>query len=94
MLQVVLSCLEKHLWSYIQVKTSCVLLQVAPAMNTFMWDSPFTGEHLNKLQNLGAQVIAPISKSLACGDIGVGAMAEPEHIANLVLTHTASHTET
>ena len=61
-------------------------LQVAPAMNTFMWNSPFTNEHLAKLQQLGAVVIPPISKALACGDVGTGAMAEPHHIAAQVHT--------
>lgn len=55
---------------------------VAPAMNTFMWQSPFTDEHIIKLEGkLGVKVIPPIQKVLACGDIGTGAMAEPEVIA-------------
>jgi phosphopantothenoylcysteine decarboxylase len=54
---------------------------VAPAMNTFMWDSPFTSQHLQALVQLGAAIIPPISKKLACGDVGNGAMATPEDIA-------------
>lgn len=50
---------------------------VAPAMNTFMWESPFTEMHLSVCRNLGIDVIDPIAKRLACGDIGTGAMAEP-----------------
>jgi len=53
---------------------------VAPAMNTFMWTSPFTLRHLTSLEDLGVTVIAPISKKLACGDTGNGAMAEPAFI--------------
>lgn len=50
---------------------------VCPAMNTFMWDHPFTSTHLRILnEQLGFQVIPPISKKLACGDMGVGAMAD------------------
>ncbi|CAG8554078.1 1717_t:CDS:2 [Dentiscutata erythropus] len=50
---------------------------VCPAMNTFMWDHPFTSTHLRVLsEQLGFQVIPPISKKLACGDLGVGAMAD------------------
>ncbi len=55
-------------------------MQVAPAMNTFIWDSPFTAEHLAKLKKLGVTVIPPVSKALACGDIGTGAMAAPTDI--------------
>ncbi|KAF0383908.1 phosphopantothenoylcysteine decarboxylase-like protein [Gigaspora margarita] len=44
---------------------------VCPAMNTFMWDHPFTSTHLRILnEQLGFQVIPPISKKLACGDMG------------------------
>jgi len=43
---------------------------VAPAMNTMMWDHPFTARHLDVLRELGIVVIPPISKSLACKDVG------------------------
>uniref|UniRef100_A0A383VT09 phosphopantothenoylcysteine decarboxylase n=1 Tax=Tetradesmus obliquus TaxID=3088 RepID=A0A383VT09_TETOB len=56
-------------------------LLVAPAMNTFMWDSPFTAQHLAAIQQLGVTVVDPVSKTLACGDVGQGAMASPETIA-------------
>lgn len=60
---------------------------VAPAMNTFMWDSPFTSEHLGKLEKVGVKVIPPVSKALACGDIGTGAMASPVDIATSAQSH-------
>jgi phosphopantothenoylcysteine decarboxylase len=50
-------------------------------MNTFMWDSPFTARHLATLAELGASVVPPVSKRLACGDVGNGAMAAPADIA-------------
>lgn len=53
---------------------------VAPAMNTFMWENPFTQKHLEVLKDLGLSVISPIPKKLACGDYGNGAMAEPSVI--------------
>ncbi|KAJ1910997.1 putative phosphopantothenoylcysteine decarboxylase [Tieghemiomyces parasiticus] len=54
---------------------------VCPAMNTHMWDHPFTGKHLRVLvDELHFRVIPPISKLLACGDLGIGAMAEPVDI--------------
>jgi phosphopantothenoylcysteine decarboxylase len=54
-------------------------------MNTMMWDSPFTAQHLHTLQQLGAQVIPPVSKKLACGEVGNGAMAAPDDIVAAVL---------
>ena len=53
-------------------------------MNTFMWDSPFTQQHLKALTDLGTEVIPPVSKKLACGDVGTGGMAAPEDIAAAV----------
>jgi phosphopantothenoylcysteine decarboxylase len=57
---------------------------VAPAMNTHMWTSPFTERHLKELDGLGIRLIEPISKKLACGDVGTGAMAEPLNIVETV----------
>ena len=48
---------------------------IAPAMNTAMWTHPATAGHVQRLQGWGCQIIAPVSKVLACGDEGTGAMA-------------------
>ncbi|KAL3533434.1 hypothetical protein ACH5RR_006955 [Cinchona calisaya] len=55
-------------------------LFVAPAMNTFMWTNPFTERHLMLIDDLGINLIPPVTKRLACGDYGNGAMAEPSLI--------------
>ncbi|CAG8569005.1 6130_t:CDS:2 [Paraglomus brasilianum] len=58
---------------------------VSPAMNTNMWEHPFTEKHLKVLvDELHMEVIPPVSKKLACGDTGVGAMAEVPTIVNYV----------
>ena len=51
---------------------------VAPAMNTFMWQHPVTGEQMDVLRNKWdwVQVLEPVEKRLACGDVGTGAMRE------------------
>jgi len=54
---------------------------VAPAMNTMMWENPFTKKHLKSLSGLGIKVIAPVSKTLACNDTGMGALAPVDVIA-------------
>mmetsp|Transcript_38060 Transcript_38060/g.74843 ORF Transcript_38060/g.74843 Transcript_38060/m.74843 type:complete len:227 (+) Transcript_38060:30-710(+) len=55
---------------------------VAPAMNTHMWSHPFTSQQLAVLQQqLGVVVVDPVSKLLACGDYGTGALAVPSDIA-------------
>jgi len=45
-------------------------LLVAPAMNTCMWDSPLTQRHLDVVKELGARIVPPVTKRLACGDVG------------------------
>jgi len=57
---------------------------VAPAMNTFMWENPMTAQQIDLIQSRGVHVIDPISKVLACGDVGFGAMASPESICRIV----------
>ncbi|XP_020571388.1 phosphopantothenoylcysteine decarboxylase-like [Phalaenopsis equestris] len=59
-------------------------LYVAPAMNTFMLNNPFTKRHLHTIGELGVSLLPPITKKLACGDYGNGAMAEPSVIYNTV----------
>ena len=79
---------------------------LAPAMNTLMWQHPFTRRHLRSLAaDAGAghipahladdpliqqindrsptlRIVPPVTKVLACGDSGVGAMAEvPDVVA-------------
>lgn len=54
---------------------------LCPAMNTHMWEHPATQRNLQWVQdNTGARVVGPIVKRLAEGDVGMGAMAEPEDI--------------
>ncbi|GBG78853.1 hypothetical protein CBR_g28078 [Chara braunii] len=72
-----LTCVVRA-WDY----TKPVL--VAPSMNTMMWDNPFSAKHLSVLDELGVRVVPPISKKLACGEVGNGAMAEPGIIVEAV----------
>lgn len=58
---------------------------VAPAMNTHMWEHPFTRKHLDVLeQELGYAVVDPVSKLLACGDRGKGGLAAVDDIVAAV----------
>lgn len=64
---------------------------LCPAMNTYMWQSKFTRAHIDSLRELagsgfnpGIRVIEPASKVLACGDEGVGAMADIDRIVQTV----------
>lgn len=49
---------------------------LAPAANTNMIENPFTKASLKMLKLCNYKIINPISKELACRDVGNGAMAE------------------
>ncbi|MCC8109268.1 MAG: hypothetical protein LIQ30_09555 [Planctomycetes bacterium] len=53
---------------------------LAPAMNTGMWTAGPTQRNLAVLRDDGRHIVGPGSGNLACGDAGVGRMAEPEDI--------------
>lgn len=55
-------------------------LYLCPAMNTLMWENPPTASHINTVKHWGATIITPISKKLACNDIGMGAMENVDEI--------------
>jgi phosphopantothenoylcysteine decarboxylase len=59
---------------------------LAPAMNTLMWEHPLTERQLRTLQAdyPRLRIVAPQTKRLACGDVGVGAMAEVAEIVAVV----------
>lgn len=53
---------------------------VAPAMNHKMWGHPATRRNITLLTNDGVRVIQPTEGEMACGEFGVGRMAEPATI--------------
>lgn len=57
---------------------------VAPAMNQWMYENPLTRRNLATLRENGIVVIEPGTGDLACGETGVGRMAEPERIVEAV----------
>ena len=59
---------------------------LCPAMNTQMWDNPITQRNIEILRQSGRyRFIDPINKRLACGDVGVGGLEEPENIMKQIL---------
>jgi len=65
-----------------------VPIVLAPAMNTRMWTHPAVRRNMKLLRkDLGDRLrpVGPIGKQLACGEEGMGAMAELEDIVAEVL---------
>ena len=54
---------------------------VAPAMNQQMWAAKSTQRNLTTLVDDGIHVVMPEAGEQACGDVGLGRLAEPEDIA-------------
>ena len=55
-------------------------------MNTHMWNHPVTAEQLEKITRGGTYpvfVVPPVAKVLACGEIGIGAMASVSDIVSM-----------
>jgi phosphopantothenoylcysteine decarboxylase/phosphopantothenate--cysteine ligase len=59
-------------------------VMVAPAMNVRMWEHPATQANLETLRARGVHVIGPEEGDMACGEYGLGRLAEPEDIAAAV----------
>ena len=54
---------------------------LCPAMNTEMWHNTITKRNLTWLKDAARfNILEPIEKRLACGDVGVGALVDPEEI--------------
>lgn len=62
------------------------IIVVAPAMNTAMWRHPITGIQLGVLEDQWdwVEVLRPVEKALACGDVGIGAMMEWKEICQFI----------
>lgn len=58
----------------------------APAMNTNMYENRIVQDNIEKLKSYGYGFIEPASGRLACGDIGVGKLADVNTIVERVLT--------
>ncbi|MDP2311834.1 MAG: flavoprotein [Pseudomonadota bacterium] len=69
---------------------SAVPVVLAPAMNTAMWEHPVVRRNLGWLRDLERYVLVePISKRLACGDVGPGGLPDPADLLGLVTGATA-----
>lgn len=62
---------------------------IAPAMNWRMWEHPATVANLTTLESRGVFRVGPTSGSMACGEFGLGRMAEPADIVAAIADHFA-----
>jgi len=62
---------------------------VAPAMNVRMWEHPATVANLATLESRGVTKVGPNPGPMACGEFGLGRMAEPAEILAAIAGHFA-----
>ena len=55
-----------------------------PAMNTEMWNKKTIQKNVQILEDMGYTQVDPTEKLLACGDYGVGALADPNDIVQYI----------
>src|SRR5918994_1999246 len=63
---------------------------IAPAMNPVMWDHPATRRNIAQVQADGVRLIGPNPGDMACGETGLGRMAEPDQILKAIEDHLAT----
>jgi phosphopantothenoylcysteine decarboxylase / phosphopantothenate---cysteine ligase len=63
---------------------------IAPAMNVRMWHHPATQRNLAQLQADGVSVVGPASGAMACGEFGLGRLAEPPELLAAIEAKLAS----
>ena len=57
---------------------------IAPAMNTQMYSNAIVTANMDRLREHGHIFVEPESGRLACGDEGIGRLADPDHIVRVV----------
>lgn len=59
-------------------------VMIVPSMNVRMWEHPATRRNLKQLQKDGVKVVGPNEGDMACGEYGMGRMAEPLEILDAI----------
>lgn len=60
-------------------------VMIAPAMNPSMYRHPAVRANLERLKSWGVRVIEPEDGTVACGDVGIGKLADVETIVRSAL---------
>lgn len=66
-----------HLLSTVCLATTAPLV-VAPAMNRQMWENSAVQENIGRLNKRSVKIVGPDSGEQACGEVGLGRMADVE----------------
>lgn len=61
-------------------------VMIVPGMNPEMWAHPATQANVKILKDRGIKQVGPTEGDMACGETGLGRMAEPEEIFDSILS--------
>ncbi len=78
-----------NLLSTLYLAANCPVY-IAPAMNHVMWHHVATQTNIQIVQSHGIRLISPEAGEQACGEMGVGRMAEPHTICARLLADIAA----
>ena len=78
-----------NLLSTLYLAANCPVY-IAPAMNHVMWHHVATQTNIQIVQSHGIRLISPEAGEQACGEMGVGRMAEPQAICARLLADIAA----
>lgn len=59
-------------------------IAVSPAMNTHMYEKKVTQDNIAKLREYGFIIVEPATGMLACKDVGIGKMPEPDELLEVI----------
>jgi phosphopantothenoylcysteine decarboxylase / phosphopantothenate---cysteine ligase len=65
-------------------------VMMAPAMNVRMWEHPAVKRNIATLREDGIIFIGPDEGAMACGEFGLGRMAEPHDIVAAITAHLSA----
>jgi phosphopantothenoylcysteine decarboxylase len=57
---------------------------LCPSMNTIMWQQSITEQTIMSLSEKKWRIISPVSKTLACNEVGIGALAPVSEIVSVI----------
>ncbi|MDH3335576.1 MAG: bifunctional phosphopantothenoylcysteine decarboxylase/phosphopantothenate--cysteine ligase CoaBC [Rhodospirillaceae bacterium] len=66
-------------------------VMLAPAMNWAMWENKATVDNVKTITGRGIKIIGPVAGELACGEEGIGRMADIEQIIKAVNDAVAAY---
>jgi phosphopantothenoylcysteine decarboxylase/phosphopantothenate--cysteine ligase len=80
----IVTAAASDLLSTICLATTAPIILV-PAMNSKMWEHKIVQKNFTELKKQGINIIDPIHGDLACGEKGIGKMADPVDIVKFLL---------